>query len=67
MTLFRYNQNKLLYIIYLVRNKAGKYYEVHPYKHNTYIGNKRPGVGRPKGVLFKGKMSLSDFEKVAIA
>jgi len=67
MTLFRYRKNGLLYTIYRVtpRQILGRWYEAHPYRHNTHIGMKRPGANLPRGVVFYPEMKLEDFEEVA--
>ena len=61
MTIFRHNQNKLLYTISWCtpRRYTGGWYEAIPYKHDTWLGRK----GR-KGA-FTTKMSLSDFTAVS--
>ena len=58
MTIFRHNQNNLLYTIAKCtpRGNTGWHYEAIPYKHDTWLTRK----GK-----FTTKMSLSDFTAVS--
>jgi hypothetical protein len=66
MTIFRHNQNKLLYTIAWCtpRRYTGGRYEAIPYKHDTWLT--REGRNRRKGE-FTAKMNLSDFTAVSEA
>ena len=58
MTIFRHNQNKLLYTIAWCtpRRYTGGWHEAIPYKHDTWLTRKGE---------FTAKMSLSDFSAVS--
>lgn len=64
MKLFRNKKNGLLYFIFHIRHTkfTGRWYEAYPYKHDEYVGHKRPGKFLPKNVIIN---DLDDFEPVA--